>query len=394
MNSGNSLEFQKTIYEGLLIIPESLSKKQIYLSISNSSGISNIYLNNTFLESVGSDLSKKSNLYSKVNVLLPYVLLQETIHHNIRIERYHNINQSAFNPKIVQTNNIAPINYTSFAVGISMALFIFILVYFLSSAFFSGNVKQWDGNYFRIHIVFLIYLVLSIIIFWGDVGDYFQPISFFTYIFAFLFFTMSILSKNQLWEEKRDGVIGFIIVGSLLAIIVIQHSTNIIPSRFPIHDIFINTVAFYLFFKFLKNRNILDRFLVTGGIINLFFTLLYSLISVITLGKVNFILDIGILFVVVLYNLSIRNSNYMETQSTTEYSRRLGATLEKSQKEILSKEKEISILKLKNEDILREKSIFFSSLSNNIRTPLNSIYGYSENLYTSDNLLGSSFLCN
>ena len=39
-----------------------------------------------------------------------------------------------------------------------------------------------------------------------------------------------------------------------------------------------------------------------------------------------------------------------------------------------------------NEDIIREKSLFFSTLGKNLRAPLNSIIGYGENLYTAKNI--------
>ena len=57
-----------------------------------------------------------------------------------------------------------------------------------------------------------------------------------------------------------------------------------------------------------------------------------------------------------------------------------------NKEELNKKDSIISELKNNNDEILREKSLFFSSLGRNLRAPLNSIIGYSENLYATTNI--------
>ncbi len=94
----------------------------------------------------------------------------------------------------------------------------------------------------------------------------------------------------------------------------------------------------------------------------------------------------AIVIVLVGYFLTFFNSILGRIETNTGYNDKLFESLEKGKLEILKKETQISELKNVNEDILREKSLFFTTLGRNLRAPLNSIIGYSENLYTTDNL--------
>lgn len=383
--------YVKTIKTTRFSINEKTDKRILYLITDNHYGYSKVYLNGELLGTIGSIKNIKDNtaLESSSLMILDVKKLEKSIN-KLKIENYSTV---------ASTNNMSHKISSYITVPMSRSiqnrikevlpfaftlLTLLVLILYIVSK--SKAQKEYGYYYVQSLILFIIYFILSGLNGDGLITNSLLKFSRSFYVFTWLIFIRYYIVKSEIWDFKKVSIVGFILITSVLSVSIISQYNFLFPNLEIIDSIliiFINTLFLRLI---LKNRKENESVFRVGIIISLALQA-GDLISIIVFKRSTFgLFQTGAISAVLTYNLIFTKEHISKAQMAEEYSNKLLETVEKLKKDISKRDKDISDLKSENEEVIREKSIFFTTLNNNLRTPLNSIIGYSENLYSATSL--------
>ncbi|MGL1893930.1 MAG: response regulator [Spirochaetaceae bacterium] len=386
-NLGIIQRHNKHILQKSFTMPNNINDKIIYLNIKNHTGFSKIYFNNHLLSTIGSISNiKEGHLEYYQGIVLPIT----TKKNSIKIINYSIINtfntEYSLNPKI-QPSIISRF-YTKITKVIPIA-FAIITLLVIFTFFFFKTVEDGKGISYVISLtLFLIYFLISAISPHDVLSKQLSFVAPPLYGLAWLIFILFYNKKYDIWDIKKTSIATFSILSLFLSVFIIYHYNIIfldIRVVYNIYYLILITVLMILTFKGPKPNEKQFRIgLIVSITIHSINTILLIFFSFPTYG----ILEMGTLVFIISYDFSFLTAMVTKINSSENYTQKLLDTIEKSKIEIDKKDNKIADLKTTNGEILREKSLFFSTLSSNLRAPLNSIIGYGENLYSTDNIDG------
>ncbi|MBN2616799.1 MAG: hypothetical protein JXR64_00660, partial [Spirochaetales bacterium] len=363
----------KTVKKADISIPSQFKNNKLYINSLKHTGFSKIYVNNKLIGDVGSlEKGKLSLSYTTDSLAIPPAILNSNGNNSIEIVtyRYYKAANPEWNISLVEKDNIyiKIDKLTSEIFPISFILICLIVIY----TFFRFTKIGKDAIFFTLSVIFLI-------IFYGGATTSLNYLTQPFIIYAWLCLLFYFVIKNRAFSSKKIIQIGTIIVSGIVAFsILFMYNLSDFKSPFFLVGIVVLINSYFIYFihrKDISNIKFINTGLIIGLVLNI---LTFS-------GSFGFYYMAQII-VLLSFIFNILSEIPQKMLRLKKYNTKLLDTLNKHKDELNKKDLNISSLKVENEEILREKSLFFSALSSNLRTPLNSIIGYSENLYSLENL--------
>lgn len=387
-DEGESMPFYKTIKQIPFVIPDNIDSTFYYLNVYNSGGFSKIYLNGKLIQILGSKqmIQNISQTY-KESFRIP-VNPSQNIIKIVNYFRKSDIpttftitddNTNPFHLKLYQVAN------ESLSIVYALVTLLLLFTFFLYK---NLNTEKLDTNTIKLLIFFILYFISKYLD--GNMFP-FLGIGLFSNILAFIawYYLLTHYSKkHNLWSVGRTTLILIITLGLFVIFTIFyRFYTPYLGINFKIikQVIIISTTIFFT--KMIITYGKHDELFLKAGIL---ISLLLQIIAFIILTTSNLpifgLIQTGFMMII----LSLYFNHYLNfnesIKSSDNYSEKLLDSINKLKLEISNKDECISDLKLSNDEVIREKSLFFSTLSSNLRTPLNSIIGYSENLFSTNTI--------
>lgn len=389
-NIGTISRYRKQIKETVFTIPEGNYNKVLYLLIYNHTGFSKVYLNDSLLGSVGSVNSIKESDVTSFNFLTINEANNIKYKHNkLTIINYSNIKATDPAFYISSSNRTSLLKrlhnklQETLPFTFTFMTLILLIFYLLHS---DRKNKLVNFYYTQTMVLFIIYFICSGFKSLGVLSDNIMHVSNPLNLFTWLLFTRYYLFKKDIWSIKKISIIGFILITSIFSIYII-HQYHVIVTDFRVINSLLLVVINILFLRVSIQRYDNEEKIFRVGLCFSMGLHIIDLILVTFYSKSLFSLNqTAGMVAIVTYYISLSTITVNKIYSGEQYNLKLLESIDKIKKEVLKRDEEISELKSSNEEITREKALFFTSLSNNLRTPLNSIIGYSENLYSANNL--------
>ncbi|OQY38827.1 MAG: hypothetical protein B6229_04990, partial [Spirochaetaceae bacterium 4572_7] len=220
----------------------------------------------------------------------------------------------------------------------------------------------------------------------GTISHILLFISNIVYISSWILFIYSYLKRNNIVRIKQLTIISFIFATTILSVLIIYYLGSIQIKINSINRIIGLCLNILLLIVAIKHKKKNEGLFIIGLSISIVLTIIELIIKLLIYDNTFGFIQTGIVIVCITYLLSDAILTSVKINSSKKYSNKLLVKIDKVKDEIIQKDNYIAELKSKNEEVTREKALFFNSLSNNLRTPLNSIIGYSENLYTTEDI--------
>lgn len=384
LHLSNVQDYNKSIKEANVNIPEAYTDKMLYLVINRHRGFSKIYVNGKYIDYAGSEKKIRSTKYSKEIITIPPGSRAKDI--TIKIINFSRIDSKEPSYYLKSSKQSSGFNYENLSKTLVSAQLLLVLLYLFSFSLFKDRLLKEDKNYEKLHLIFIFYLTISLLKNFNLFRELLDPITIPYLIISWFYFIQHYLHYIGIWKTKRFSVIGFIISTTILSAYILHQYSTILPNINYINSISLLIINILAARLILPTKVKGENYLKNGIKINILLTLIYNILLVALNKKYSIFLEIGATTVIVTYNLNIRSNIYTKIKSSEQYNLKLLDSIEKGKRSLIKKEGEISELKSLNEEIQREKTLFFTALSKNLRTPLNSIIGYSENLYSSTDI--------
>lgn len=389
-NLGIIKEQKKNILQKSLNLPDAEDDNIIYLYIKKHTGYSKIYLNNKLLTTIGTVYQIREKSSEFIHIVPISAINRNNLNTDtLKIINY-SIKDSPETEYIIKSDQSIPWNlyiYSKLTKSLPLAYSIIVIFLLISYTHFKEAEEDIKNRYYHVTLIlFLLFFIINGVDNGSVFKDKLQFLSYATSIAAWLSFMLYYVIKYSMWDTKKIIPVSLITTLAILSLSILQRF-GILPSSdesiFRFILILINISFLYLLYKKpVPNM----RSLILGLIYGLVLHIVNFILSTIYNYPDYQLSQTAIIIVLVGYYLTVFHSILSKIETNTGYSDKLFDSMEKGKLEILKKETQISELKNVNEDILREKSLFFTTLGRNLRAPLNSIIGYSENLYTTDNL--------
>lgn len=376
--------YVKTIKEAEFIIPIHKTTQIYNLNIYNHRGFSKIYLNDLLVFNVGkpNQINQNTQIYNK-SLELPLTKSKNSIkiiNYSFlnSIETTFEITNAITSPRNIFLfqiiNEIIPITYGIITLLILITLslyskklklyrhlklsFLFFTLYFFSRFLDEQIFKGLELD--DIHVLFSFLA-------WYNIGTFY-------------------IKKYHLWSFKRQTItLLFMLTILILFTILYQFSSPYIDIEMTKQMIVI-LVSLVLVRIVIRAEKSDERLLKSGLALSLFLQIIGFIILSITNRPAYAFIQTGFIVIILSFYFNFLNNFKISLKASEIYTNKLLDSMDKLKLDFNKKESIVSDLKSNIEDIEREKSLFFSTLSSNLRTPLNSIIGYSENLYTTENI--------
>lgn len=365
-------------------------KDVIYLHINSHRGYSRILLNGSLLSTVGSINNIKdgrTNLQEPVPI--PYSLRVKGKLNSVEVINYSD--NKNFKPSFYLSSNksmpVALLIYEKVTKTLPLAYSIIVFVILISYLRLKDPKEQKSNSYFTLSLIlFLLFFIISSINNESLIRTVMNPVipilslaGWFAYL---LYFTI----KYYNFDYERQCFHSFISIAIVIGFSIIVSFTAISINMNLIYKLFqvcMNLTFLIIIYKIpkpdLKTLRPAFHYAFLLNLINFVQT------TVNESPDLNLPLT-GIIIVIICNFITFFDSMIKKIEASAVYSSKLFKTMERNREELAKKDVEISELKNSNDDIQREKSLFFSTLGKTLRAPLNSIIGYSENLYTAEKI--------
>jgi len=389
-NLGLLDQYKKSIRTTHFELPEKFNNRLLYLKVERHLGLSYIYLNNKLISNIGSYIHVKNSDVSHIlTVGIPPSLLEKSKPNKLQVVSY-GLKKSKIPKMFISSVQQLPW-YISFYKWLkqvqSLTYTLLIIVFIFSYAYFRKNGENLSNYLYLISLIlFLMHFLLNGLEDSNLLKDNLSSIKPILSLLAWLLFILYHTVKRSVWETKQILTTS-VIIGLALLSLSVSYSLHI--KKIGINEV-INTLLFITnlgFLLILLKKPMKDsRILNTSVIISLVLHL-GNIIMINILHKPDFgLASTAIISVLIGYYITHFKDISDKIESNKLYSSKLFDTIEKNKLEISRKEHHISELKNINEEITRDKAIFFTTLGRNLRAPLNSIIGYSETIYTTDDI--------
>lgn len=375
--------YLKNIKETLIIVPDSINTKIYNLNIYDHTGFTKIYINDELVANIGTpdQINKNSQIYNEsIRVTFKKSL------NRVKIVNYsfENLIQTTF--EITEPDkSINKIHlYKIFKETIPLIYTLITIFTLITFTLYSAS-KEKNNRHMKFAFIFFAIYFFSIFfdeqIFLGIELDDIQI------LFASLaWHSMAIyyIKKHHLWSLKRISFT-FLFMASVIVLFSVIYVFNT-----PKIDILIIKQIAVIFISsslariVIKSQKSDELILKIGLVLSIFIQVISFIYLSITNKYMYGIVQTGFLINVLSFYFDFLSHYKDSIKLKDKYNKKIMDSFEKLKQDFNDKDSVILELKSSIEESEREKSQFISTLSSNLRTPLNSIIGYSENLYTTD----------
>lgn len=383
-------KYKKTVKKTYFTPPVFYRDKPIFLTSDNHIGYSKILLNDKPIAELGSISYIQNNSLGNIrNIKIDINKNMLVGLNSITIVSYYKPSNIITSYKITTDQDLPHLwqllNRSKLVLPVVYALMTIVMMFFL--ILFKGPEAN---EKFKYYVILLIICVTSFVLS-GSSGDtilseQFKLLSYPFKIASWLLSIIFYITSNNIWNKKQTMITGSIIFFASLGLLIIYNYNTSKIDIMIIYSLVISTLNIFFIYIVFKKEEKLEHFFRIALIISLLLNITNFILLCISPFPVYGLNQTAIFVLILAFFMTtieyIKKSNI----SSALYNNKLLDSIEKAKVEITNKDNEISDLKSKNGEVLREKALFFSALGSNLRAPLNSIIGYSENLYTTEDI--------
>lgn len=406
----NKEDREYTVQQTSFFISANHQYSPLYISDNKHSGYSEVFFNDRYIGSFGSI----QTIWNKIRPVKSWLPLpQDLIEYNdLNTLRIHNYGYKTTlvtsvtisdNESLTISNKLSSVTFNDLSISFALILILMLLTYFI-------YFKRHELDDFKVPGLIP---VTSLLILYFITSYFSLP--------ALHWFYTSLIPKSFLFLSWILFLRGFILrykiatpetvtysifwfFGLFLSYLIINPFNQKLYFEITRIFIFLTLVINLIFilsvlYVHIKHKKRMD-FILVGTSLSFLLALTDFILMLSHYTTQTFFQETGIFCLILSLFYSYMGRLLKINNSTKKYYKKISDTLSRMTEEVEEKSREIHELQEIKEENNREKNIFLTSLSNNLRTPLNSIIGYSENIIshksleecyvTADNILKES----